>query len=249
MYVCTYVCMYVYVIWRNDSDKRKGYSDCFVSLTLCILCVWVCGHTYVRDVTCLVCVCVRVDIYMYSAWLTNRTTLSDTCVCVCHVYTYIWTCIHAGYCMYFRRISCLYVCKFVCIRHWDRPYRVCRIDSPHVWILHIWYASSCMSARIVLYICFFFNQKMKNTHETTHTGRLVCVNLTNCDSCLMKHLVHTVCPLFKSPLFYEKKDFRLKLNKSPPRVDTHRIMRFECGFLYHLLWQHQENSFRVPRTL
>jgi hypothetical protein len=45
----------------------------------------------------------------------------------------------------------------------------------------------------------------------------------------------TVCSLFESPLSYEKKDLRLKLNKSPPRVHTLCIMRFQCGLLYHLL--------------
>jgi hypothetical protein len=59
----------------------------------------------------------------------------------------------------------------------------------------------------------------------------------------------TVCSLFKSPLSYEKTDFRLRLNKSPPRVDTLHIMRFQCGFLYHLLQQHPENSFRARRKI
>jgi hypothetical protein len=47
----------------------------------------------------------------------------------------------------------------------------------------------------------------------------------------------------------EKQDVRLKLNKLPPRFDTLRIMRFQCGFPCHLLQQHQENSFRAQQKI
>jgi hypothetical protein len=61
----------------------------------------------------------------------------------------------------------------------------------------------------------------------------------------------TVCSLFKSPLSYEKKDFRLKSNRSLPRRHHAISMRFSHGIIYSnktqkIAFELDENYTQLP---
>jgi hypothetical protein len=140
MYVCMYVCFYVYI----GSVSMDLEFKMLTLLTDAYRCTYVCMcvHMYLCDARTCVCVCICMHVYTcIGSWHTWKAK------CYVYVFIHVYVCI----CMYVYMYVCMYVCIYVCIRSWCT-----------------WRMKSSMYVRMYVCVSIVFLHNLQVRRQTMH---------------------------------------------------------------------------------